>query len=124
MLTSFPVALAVSSLLGILAGLGLGGGSLLLLWLTAVLSMEYPEARALNLLFFLPAAGITCLFRTRRKTLDLKKTLPAMIAGSILSGVFSYVGRYLPLSLLKKLFGFLLIVTGLRELFYRPRKAR
>ncbi len=124
MLTSFPVALAVGSLLGILAGLGLGGGSLLLLWLTAVLSMEYPEARALNLLFFLPAAGITCLFRMRRKTLDLKKMLPAMIAGSILAGVFSYIGRYLPLPLLKKLFGFLLIATGLRELFYRPRKAK
>ena len=124
MLASFPVALIVSILLGTLAGLGLGGGSLLLLWLTSVLSMEYAAARALNLLFFLPAAAITCLFRIRRGSLPLRKILPSILAGCLFAGAFSYIGRFMELSLLKKLFGAFLIATGLRELLYRPRKAK
>ena len=56
MLESFPVCIAVGTILGFLAGLGIGGGSLLILWLTMVLGMPQPEARFINLLFFLPAA--------------------------------------------------------------------
>lgn len=124
MLETFPVALVASTLLGILAGLGLGGGSLLLLWLTSVLSMDYAAARTLNLLFFLPAAGITCLFRIHKGSLPLRKILPSILAGCLLAGTFSYIGRNMELSILRKLFGAFLIATGLRELFYRPRKAR
>ena len=50
MLSSIPVPFLVSCLLGFLAGLGVGGGSLLMLWLTLVLQMEYAQARMLNLL--------------------------------------------------------------------------
>ena len=38
MLESLPVALIVGTLLGFLTGLGVGGGSLLILWLTLVLA--------------------------------------------------------------------------------------
>jgi len=124
MLESFPMALAMGAVFGTLAGLGLGGGSLLLLWLTAVLSMPYSQARTINLLFFLPSAGITCLFRLKKGSLALKKILPAIVAGSVVAGIFSYIGRHIELSLLKKLFGILLLATGLRELLYRPRNAR
>ena len=39
MLESFPIALLVGAILGFLSGLGVGGGSLLILWLTLVLDM-------------------------------------------------------------------------------------
>lgn len=52
MLESFPVALLVSTLLGCLSGLGIGGGSLLILWLTLVLKVDPIVARQINLLFF------------------------------------------------------------------------
>jgi len=48
MLTSLPVAVLVGLVLGFLAGLGVGGGSLLILWLTMVLQMPYPQARTIN----------------------------------------------------------------------------
>ena len=47
----FPVF--IGSALGFLAGLGVGGGSLLLLWLTQVMNMPQDQARILNLLFYL-----------------------------------------------------------------------
>lgn len=63
MLESFPVAFAVAAILGFLAGLGVGGGSLLVLWLTLAVGMEHPQARIINLMFFIPSAVIASLFR-------------------------------------------------------------
>ena len=63
MLTSLPVSLLVGTVLGFLSGLGIGGGSLLILWLTMVLDMEQSAARFVNLLFFLPSASVSCYFR-------------------------------------------------------------
>ena len=122
MLDSFPVALAVGIVLGFLSGLGIGGGSLLILWLTMVLGLAQQTARGINLLFFLPAAAISCLFRWKQGAVDFKAILSAAIAGCIAAAACTYLGTMLDLELLKKLFGILLIGTGLRELFYRPQK--
>ena len=124
MLESFPVAVLVATALGFLAGLGVGGGSLLILWLTVVLGLEQETARAVNLLFFVPSAVIACLFRWRQGYLKWQVILPAALAGCIAAAVFSALAASLDLTLMKRLFGGLLIVTGLRELFYRPRKLR
>ena len=124
MLESVPVILVVGSILGFLAGIGVGGGSLLILWLTVILNMPYGTARNINLLFFIPCAIAASFFRWRQGTLDIKKILPAIIAGCIGAALFSFLSRSLDVALLKKLFGGLLLATGLRELFYRPRKAR
>ena len=124
MLESIPVVLAVSTLLGFLAGIGVGGGSLLILWLTLVLGMEQPQARVLNLLFFLPSAIVACLFRWKQGKLPLKKILPAIAAGCIAAAIFSLLSTRFDTSLLKKLFGGLLLITGIRELLYKPRNLR
>ena len=121
MLESWPVALAVGTVLGFLSGLGIGGGSLLILWLTMVLGMDHSIARGINLLFFLPAAAIACVFRWKQGCVKMKNVLPAMIAGCIAAAVCSWVGMQMDLELLKKLFGGLLIITGLRELLYKPK---
>lgn len=121
MLESFPVVLAVSTMLGFLAGIGVGGGSLLILWLTLVLGMAHPEARVLNLLFFLPSAIVASLFRWKQGKLEIKKVLPAIIAGCIAAAACSLLSRRLDMELLKKLFGGLLIITGIRELLYKPK---
>ena len=121
MIESFPVLLAVSVILGFLAGIGVGGGSLLILWLTLVLHMEYPQARLLNLLFFLPSAIVASLFRWKQGTLKLPKVLPAIITGCIAAGICAWLSTQFDTALLKKFFGGLLIITGIRELFYKPK---
>ena len=124
MLESVPVIILIGSVLGFLAGIGVGGGSLLILWLTVVLDMPHPTARSINLLFFIPSALIASFFRYRQGSLQLGKVLPAIIAGCIAAAVFSIISKSLDTTILKKLFGGLLLLTGLRELFYRARKAR
>ena len=120
MLERFPIVLLMGTVLGFLSGVGVGGGSLLMLWLTLVINMEYGSARIINLLFFIPAAIIASVFRWRQGALKPQKILPAIIAGSISAFLFSTISKQLEISLLKKMFGILLLGIGLRELLYKP----
>lgn len=124
MLASLPVSLIVGTLLGFLAGLGIGGGSLLVLWLTFVIGLDPITVRGINLLFFLPSALIAICFRWHQGAIPWKKILPAMVAGCATALLFSWLGESFNVSFLKKIFGAVLILTGLKELFYRPRKFR
>lgn len=124
MLESLPVMLIVGTVLGFLSGLGIGGGSLLILWLTMVLHTDPLVARGINLLFFIPSALVACALRLRQGNLKIRPLLPAILAGCAAAAVFSWVSTVLDVEILKKLFGAVLIAAGLRELFYRPRNAK
>lgn len=115
------ISVMVGVLLGFLSGLGIGGGSLLILWLTLVMDLEQAAARSINLLFFIPSALTAGYFRWKQGTIDLKKLLPAILGGCAAALAFSLLGTRLDTGLLKRLFGILLIATGLREIFYRPK---
>ena len=66
MLESLPIILIVGTVLGFLSGLGIGGGSLLILWLTMVLHTDPLVSRSINLLFFIPSALVACALRIRQ----------------------------------------------------------
>lgn len=121
MVASWPVSLLVGTVLGFLAGLGTGGGSLLILWLTLVLDMDPNTARSINLMFFLPAALISILFRKQQGHVDFRTLWPGILSGCLSAAIFAFWCRNLELTLLKKLFGGLLLITGARELFYKPK---
>lgn len=116
------LTILIGTVLGCLSGLGIGGGSLLILWLTLVQDLNQSESRAINLLFFLPAAAVSVLFRRKQGTLPLKKIWPAMAAGVVGAAVFTLWSRTIDVILLKKGFGILLLATGLREVFFKAKK--
>ena len=122
MLASTPVILLIGTFLGFLSGLGIGGGSLLILWLTLVLDMDQHTARAINLLFFIPSALAVNIFRWKQGSLNLQTIIPAVISGCIAALWFSLIAAELELTLLKKMLGILLLVTGFRELFYKSKR--
>ncbi len=122
MLESIPFSLLIGTILGFLSGLGVGGGSLLILWLTQILGMSYEPARIINLLFFLPTAIISSFYRKKEGTLKIKKLLPGIITGCIAAAAASVISTTLDTAMVKKLFGFLLLLAGCRELFYKERK--
>ena len=119
--SGFLISLAVASELGFLSGLGTGGGSLLILWLTLVQGMDPRQARSVNLLFFLPGAILATLLR-RREGVPFRKIVPAILAGCLSAALFSLLR--VDTALLQKLFGALLLAAGARELLYRPREKK
>ena len=114
----------VGIVLGFLSGLGTGGGSLLILWLTFVIGTDPAVARSINLLFYIPSALIACLFQIKRGGFPIRKVAPAIITGCVCAGLFSFVHTFLDIQIIRKIFGGLLIFIGIRELLYRPRKAK
>ena len=124
MLSSFPIAMIVGIILGFLSGLGIGGGSLLIIWLTSVLGWNISAARTTNLLFFLPAAVIACFIRYRQGVLQKKGILLSILSGCIAAILGTILSYRISTELLQKLFGILLLMAGIRELCYRERNAR
>ena len=122
MLNNFLVSLAVGILLGYFAGLGAGGGSLLILWLTLVCNFPQNTAKTVNLMFFLAAAGATCLLKWKRQ--PLKPLLPAILWGCISAGIFNWIAGRLDTNWIRPLFGILLLCIGIKEICYRPRNAK
>ena len=118
------IPLLIASVLGFLAGMGVGGGSLLLLWLTQVADMQQPQARIMNLLFYLPAAFTATFFYRKQKMHAGGVLLPAILAGCTAAAGFSLLSSTVDIKLMKKLLGGLLLLIGIREVFYRPRKAK
>lgn len=109
----------VGGALGFLSGLGVGGGSLLLMWLTLVMGVEQTTARMMNLMFFLPCAIIATLFRWKQSKADWHLALPAIAAGLAGALLGNWLGPMLDAGSLKKAFGILFLITGIRELRYR-----
>ena len=97
---------------------------MLILWLTLVANVPQEIARNINLMFFLPTALISSLFRWKKGKLKIKNILPAMLGGVVAAILFTWLSRHISSEALKAPFGILLLVTGVRELLYRPRKPK
>ncbi len=111
----------VGAALGFLSGLGVGGGSLLLLWLTLVVGEPRETARVMNLMFFLPCAILATAFRWKQSRPDWRLTLPAIAAGLLGALLGNRLAPMLRADLLEKAFGVLFLLAGLRELRYRQK---
>lgn len=114
----------VGAILGFLSGLGVGGGSLLMLWLTLVSGTSQADARVMNLMFFVPCALIATLFRWRQSKPDWKLILWAVAGGLIGALAGNFLHSRMDLELLRKALGVLFLICGAKELFYRERKFR
>lgn len=122
MVKDFMLPFLVGTVLGTLTGLGIGGGSLLIIYLTAFAGFSQENARFVNLAFFIPAGVIACFFRWKKGALTVFDKLPAIIGGCAAALIASKLRPFWNQELMQKGFGVLLIAIGLRELFYRGKK--
>lgn len=98
-----------------LGAMGLGGGSLLMLYLLFFTELPQLEAQLLNLFLFLPTAAAAAFLHNKNQLLDknlLKKMLLFGFVGSIIG---SFLGSTLEEALLRKLFSAFLFWMSLRE---------
>ena len=121
---SFFAAVAAGVICGVLSGFGIGGGSLLMVWLTAALSMEQRTAQGVNLLYFLPTAVCSLIFHVKNKQVVWKAVIPAAIAGCLTAIPGALLAGSLDTGLLRKLFGGFLILVGLSEVFLKGKKPK
>lgn len=107
---------------GVFSGLGIGGGTLLMVWMTAVMGMEQRAAQGINLLYFLPTAACALIFHIKHGLIRWKLVIPAALAGCVTAALAAWWATGMDTNLLRKLFGSFLLLVGLKELFGRyPR---
>ena len=121
MLETLPISLAVGTILGFLSALGIGGGSLLILWLTLVLGWEPDRARNINMLFFLPSALVSTWLRRKQGSVDLRQLLPGIAAGCAGAFGMTLLRQKLDPEALRGPFGILLLGAGVREVLYKAK---
>ena len=117
MMAAWLIPLLAWTLTGVLSAFGIGGGSLLLIYLTAFAALDQHQAQGINLLYFLPAAAAALPSHRKNGLLEKQVILPAVLAGLAAAGLAAWVSNGLETGLLRKLFGLFLLYVGLSQLF-------
>ena len=118
-MTGWLIPLAVGAATVVLSGFGVGGGTLLLVYLTAVAGVDQHLAQGINLLYFLPAGLLALPAHIKNGYVEKKALLPCIAAGLTCAALCAWAATGLEADLLRKLFGGFLILIGLRELLGR-----
>jgi hypothetical protein len=115
-MTQWLLAALAGAATGVLSGFGVGGGTLLLIYLTAFAGVEQTLAQGINLLYFLPAAATALPSHIKNGYIHKKTALPAIAAGLATSALAAWVATGLDVALLRKCFGVFLLYIGAAEL--------
>lgn len=120
---SAVLGVAVGAATGILSGLGIGGGTLLVLYLTFLTGASQTAAQGINLWYFAAAAPPALYSHFRNRYIKITPALLGAGAGVITSAAAAYFASAVAeASLLRRLFGGLLLVIGVVEFFAKEEK--
>lgn len=106
----------ISSISCLLAGMGMGGGSLFIIFGMLFLDTPQKELQGLNLIMFIASGLSATISNFKNKIIDkkiVKKILPCLIVGSIV-GV--YVASKIKEDKLRKYFLVFITIIGLYEI--------
>lgn len=114
----------VSFLTGMAASLGLGGGFILLIYLTIFADMPQLAAQGVNLIFFIPIAALSLVIHAKNGLIEKKPLLPAILIGILVVIAGAFLAKWIGSKWLSKLFGAFILVIGVKELFHKkPAKS-
>lgn len=102
---------------GIVSGTGMGGGTVLILLLTALNGVEQHIAQATNLVFFIPTSISAIITNWKYKLIDKKLALTISIFGVIGAALGAIVSSQTNVENLKKYFGIFLALIAIWEIY-------
>ena len=105
----------------LLAAMGVGGGGLLVIYLTEFVGMEQRTAQGVNLIFFLCASVVSLAVHLRKRKLAYAHALLFAVGGAVGAVIGCLIAGNVSNTLLRKAFGVLLIYAGGATL-YRTAK--
>lgn len=115
-LNSGWIAVTAGAICGIISGFGVGGGSLLMVWMTAVIAFDQKTAQGINLLYFLPTSAAALIFHIKNRQICWRVVIPAAICGCMAAILSAWAAASIDTKILRTLFGCYLIIIGISEL--------
>lgn len=101
---------------GIVAGMGMGGGSLIIPILTIFLNFSQIDAQGINLVAFLPMSLVAIFIHAKNHLVEFKKTWLLAVVGIVFSLGGAWLANNIEMDILKKLFAAFLICLGIWQL--------
>lgn len=101
---------------GIISGFGIGGGSLLVLYLTAITGIPQYEAGGINLLYFIGCAPTALIGHIKNRLIVWNTVLWCALAGVTVAIPAAWLAEGFDHNWLRRLFGLLLLYIGIKEL--------
>ena len=111
----------VSILSGALGGMGVGGGIILIPILTTFFGIGQKSAQYINLIYFVPVALCALWVHIRAGRFEWKKAVFMAFGAAIGAVIGSELTRLIHSGILRRLFGFFLLVVGVDQL-KKPKK--
>ena len=102
---------------GIVTGLGMGGGSILILLLSVFSGLDQHIAQATNLVFFIPTSIVAIYTNLKYKNVDLKLALTISIFGVLGAIMGAIISSNIDSSLLKKFFASFILIIAIYETY-------
>lgn len=102
---------------GAVTSIGMGGGTILILFLTIFLNYDQQSAQSLNLIFFIPTAIMSIIIYIKEKNIKLKLAYTISIFGIIGSIIGAKIANYIQTEQLKKWFGIFLLMIAINEIY-------
>lgn len=102
---------------GAAAGLGVGGGALLIPGLTIFLGMDQRMAQGINLLYFIPTAVIAVITHIKNGKINKELVKGLIFYGLAGAGAGAFLALSVKQEALRTLFGYFLLLVGMYELF-------
>lgn len=107
--------LVISFLTGVTASLGLGGGFILVVYLTIFTEITQIQAQGINLIFFIPIAVLSLIIHLKNGFIERKVLIPC-IAFSLIGAVLGvFISSTINSQQLSKLFAGFILIIGLKE---------
>ena len=106
---------------GIIGGMGLGGGAVLIIYLTVFKNTDQLQAQGINLLFFIPIAIVAVTIYAIKKQIKWRITLPLAIGGILGAAAGFFLTDIIGGNFTAKLFGGFLVLLGIKEIFFKSK---
>ena len=102
---------------GILSAWGVGGGTLLLLCMTLFLGVDQATAQGINLLYFLPTAGMGLIWHRKNGLLEKDVLRQAIPLGTVAAIAAAWIATSVDTAVFRKPCGVYLLLPGVMTLF-------
>lgn len=102
---------------GIVTGIGMGGGTILILFLTLFLKVPQIIAQGANLMFFIPTSITAIILNIKNKNIDLKNGIIYIFWGILGAVIGANLSNKINVQSLRKIFGLFLLLVAIHEIY-------
>ena len=107
----------IGAIAGVFSGIGMGGGTILIVLLTIFVGLEQHVAQATNLIYFIPTAISAIIVNYREKNINTQLAKFMSVAGIIGAVIGALISIHTDVQKLRKFYGIFLAIIAIHEIY-------